>query len=134
MKTTIVWGLILIVSIMEANAQNQIVRKELLDVSIGKREISSVKIVEIAFEAGQKAPYHRHPCPVIGQIISGTCLVQIEGEDPQVLKAGDVFYEPAETLVIHFDNYSETEPMKFVAYYLVNNQKELVELLEKKGR
>jgi quercetin dioxygenase-like cupin family protein len=119
-------------AIMDTNAQNRITRNELLDVNIGKREISSIKVVEIEFQAGQKAPYHQHPCPIVGQIISGTCLVQIEGKDPQVLKPGDPFYEPAKTPVIHFDNYSETESMKFVAYYLTNGEKDLIEILPTK--
>lgn len=132
MKTKIVLVLILIASIMEANAQNKIVRNELQNISIGKREISSVKIVEIEFQAGQEAPLHKHPCPIVGQILSGTCLVQIEGEKPQVLKSGDTFYEPANTPIIHFDNYSETEPMKFIAYYLTSGEKDLIEILETK--
>ncbi len=114
---------------MEANAQNQIVRNELLTAVVGKREVSAVKIVEIEFPAGQKAPYHKHPCPIIGQIISGTCLIQIEGENPQILRPGEAFYEPAERPIIHFDNYSEKEPMKFVAYYLTNGEKELIDIL-----
>lgn len=130
MKTKIATVLFFIVSIMEANAQNNIVRNELQNINIGKREVSSIKIVEIEFQAGQKAPLHEHPCPIIGQIVSGTCLVQIEGEEPQILKSGDTFYEPAETPIIHFDNYSETEPMKFIAYYLTNGEEELIEILE----
>ncbi|WP_338356495.1 cupin domain-containing protein [Yeosuana marina] len=132
MKTKIVLAILLIISIMEINAQTLVKRNELSNVNVGKREISSVKIVEIEFQAGQKAPLHKHPCPIVGQIISGTCLVQIEGEKPQVLKSGDTFYESAETPVIHFDNHSETEPMKFVAYYLTNGEKDLIEMLETK--
>jgi quercetin dioxygenase-like cupin family protein len=118
---------------MDTNAQNKVTRNELLTVTVGKREISRVKIMEIELLAGQKAPYHQHPCPIVGRIVSGTCLVQIEGESPQILKQGDTFYEPAETHVIHFDNYSETEPMKFVAYYLTNGEKDLIEILPGKN-
>jgi len=117
---------------METNAQNNINRKELLNAVIGERTISSVKVVEIEFSAGQKAPYHKHPCPVVGTIIAGTCLVQVEGKEPQILKAGDAFYEPADTPIVHFDNYSETEPMRFVAYYLSHEEKELTEILQVK--
>jgi quercetin dioxygenase-like cupin family protein len=129
------FGLIstLIVSIMDTNAQNKIVRNELLNVNVGKREISYVKIVEIEFQAGQKAPYHKHPCPIVGQVMSGSCLIQIEGEEPKVLKSGDTFYEPAKTPVIHFDNCSDTEPMKFIAYYLTNGEKDLIEILPEKN-
>lgn len=125
-------GLTLMLLSMETNAQDNMNRKELLNAVIGDRTISSVKIVEIEFSAGQKAPYHKHPCPVVGTIIAGTCLVQVEGKEPQILKAGDAFYEPADTPIVHFDNYSETEPMRFVAYYLSHEEKELTEILQLK--
>jgi hypothetical protein len=48
------------------------------------------------------------------------------------LKAGDAFYEPADTPILHFDNYSEKEPMKFIAYYLTNGEDELIEILHTK--
>ena len=124
--------IVLMILFMEANAQNKVVRKKLLNVHIEERTVSEVKIVEIEFTAGQKAPLHKHPCPVIGSIVQGVCLVQIEGEPAKVLKAGDAFYEPANTPIIHFDNNSEKEPMKFIAYYLLNDEKELIELLPNK--
>ncbi len=115
--------------VMNADAQNAITRHEILDTNIGARIISAVKIVEIEFPAGQKAPYHKHPCPVIGTIVSGTCLVQVEGEPAKVLKAGEAFYEPADTPIVHFDNNSDSEKMKFIACYLVNGEKDLIEIL-----
>jgi quercetin dioxygenase-like cupin family protein len=117
---------------MDTNAQNKIVRTDLLNIRFGKRIVSDVKIVEIEFPAGQKAPYHKHPCPVIGSIVSGSCLIQVEGEPAKVINAGDAFYEPADIPIIHFDNNSEKEPMKFIAYYLLNGEKELIELLPEK--
>ncbi|WP_237390385.1 cupin domain-containing protein [Fulvivirga sediminis] len=134
MKTKIALVLILVGSIMEINAQNKIVRNELQNINVEKREVSLIRIVEIEFQAGQNAPLHNHPCPIVGQIVSGTCLVQIDGENPQFLKSGDTFYEPANTQIIHFDNYSQTEPMKFIAYYLTNGEKDLTEILETKEK
>ena len=119
---------------METMAQNEIKRKELSSIDIGKREISSVKVVEIEFPAGQKAPLHKHPCPVMGTIVEGQCRVQVEGEPAKILKAGEVFFEPAGTPIVHFDNYSETEPMKFIAYYLTNGEDELIEMLHTKQK
>ncbi|HPF50171.1 MAG TPA: cupin domain-containing protein [Draconibacterium sp.] len=134
MKTKIVLVLTLIISVMETMAQNEIKRKELSSIDIGKREISSVKVVEIEFPAGQKAPLHKHPCPVIGTIVEGQCRVQVEGEPAKILKAGEAFFEPADTPIVHFDNYSETEPMKFIAYYLTNGEDELIEMLHTKQK
>ena len=118
--------------VMGTNAQNQIKRNELLNAKIGQRTVSEVRIVEIEFPAGQKAPYHKHPCPVLGSIITGTCLIQVEGENPKILKAGEAFYEPANRPILHFDNFSDTEPMKFTAYYLSNGELNLTELLPEK--
>ncbi len=124
--------IVLITLLMNANAQNKMVRKELLNAPIGKQAISSVKIVEVEFQAGQKGAYHQHPCPVVGYIVSGVCLLQVEGEPAQVLKAGDAFFEPAGTPIAHFDNYSDKEPMKFTAYYLLNGEMDLIEMLPPK--
>ncbi|WP_211212018.1 cupin domain-containing protein [Flexithrix dorotheae] len=114
--------------------QGKITRKTLLDVSFPQRNVSLIKIVEVELPVGQKAPIHQHPCPVLGQIISGTCLMEVEGEESRVLQAGEAFYEPAGRPIIHFDNLSEEEPLKFVAYYLTNGERNLIEMLEVKKR
>ncbi len=134
MKTKITLVLILIISIMETMAQNEIKRKELSSIDIGKSEVSLIKVDEIEFPAGQKAPLHKHSCPVIGSIVEGQCLVKVEGEPAKILKAGEAFFEPADTPIVHFDNYSETEPMKFIAYYLTNGEDELIEMLHTKKK
>lgn len=127
--TTSLFYLLLINISMNVNAQPKMQRRELLNTLIEKRTVSSVNAVEIEFPAGQKGPYHKHPCPVFGIIISGNCLLQVEGESKQILGPGDAFYEPAKTPILHFDNHSETEPLKFVAYYLMNDEKELIQML-----
>jgi len=38
-------------------------------------------------------------------------------------------YEPADTIIARFDNASPTEPMKFIAYYLLASNEPLIELL-----
>jgi len=113
-------------------SQTQIVRNELLTADIKSKTVSEINIMEINFPSGQKAAYHKHPCPVVGYIVSGKILLQVEGDSAKVLKAGDAFYEPAETPIIHFDNYSETAPASFIAFYLTDKEKELIELLPQK--
>ncbi|WP_439879672.1 cupin domain-containing protein [Pontibacter sp. MBLB2868] len=114
---------------LQAAAQNQISRTDLLHAKLQEQTVSSVKVVEIEFQGGQKGPSHRHPCPVVGYIVSGTCIMQVEGAPAQILKAGEAFYEPANTPIVYFNNYSKSEPLKFIAYYLLNGNQELVELL-----
>jgi quercetin dioxygenase-like cupin family protein len=107
-----------------------IIRRPLLTASLGERRVTRVEVREISFRPGQRTPRHLHPCPVVGYIAEGTALYQREDESaPQLLQAGAAFYEPADAVVLHFDNASETEPMRFIAYYLLDGEQELIELL-----
>jgi quercetin dioxygenase-like cupin family protein len=129
MKTQIMWVAVLLASLSHAYGQGKIARKELMNVKLERREITGVEVVNIEFPAGQKAPLHKHPCPVVGQITSGVCILQVEGKEAQILKTGDSFYEPANTPILHFDNQSGSAAMTFTAYYLTNGEKSVVELL-----
>ncbi len=126
-------GVLLLCMAMETTTHPPMKRKDLLQTNFKSRLITSVKIVEVEFPAGQKGPYHKHPCPVMGYIVEGSCLLQVEGEPPRILKAGEAFYEPAETPILHFDNYSDTMPLKFVAHYLLNGEKELIKIIPQKN-
>lgn len=72
---------------------------------------------------------HRHPCPVISYVVEGTIRFQIRGEKIQIIRAGQICYEPAGAIIEHFDNASDGAPAKFIPYYLLNGQKELIEML-----
>lgn len=112
-------------------AQN-IQRKDLLTAHTGNHAITRAEIKSVILAPAQKAGYHLHPCPVIGYIVSGTVLFQVEGEAPQTLHAGDAFYEPANQPVLHFDNASDSEPLHFIANYLINNETEIITMLPAK--
>jgi quercetin dioxygenase-like cupin family protein len=110
-------------------ATSAIVRKPLLNVSLGIKTVTSVDVREITFAPGQKTGRHKHPCPVIGFVAEGGAVLEVEGEAPQQLPAGSSFYEPAESIILCFDNASSTASMKFIAHYLLNGKQELIEML-----
>ena len=110
-------------------SQQTIVRKELLCASLGTRTVSTVDVREIVFVPGQQTGRHSHPCPVLGYIAEGTAFMQIEGRELQSLPTGAAFHEPAGTVIARFDNASQTEPMKFIAYYLLTAGEPLIEML-----
>jgi quercetin dioxygenase-like cupin family protein len=112
------------------NAQPPIVRKQLMLAHFDARPISRVDIREINLAPDQKGPLHKHPCPVVGYIVSGTIYFQVKGDSARILKAGDPFYEPANTVITHFDNASPTAPAKFVLNYLMNTEKQFIILLD----
>ncbi|MBN8854609.1 MAG: hypothetical protein BGO55_22010 [Sphingobacteriales bacterium 50-39] len=111
-------------------AENTIIRRHVLTADTGTRTITSVQAHEIHFAPGQKGGLHFHPCPVTGYIIEGTAMLQVDGEGEQVLPAGSAFFEPADARILHFDNHSDTEPMVFVAFYLLNGEQKLIEMLD----
>jgi quercetin dioxygenase-like cupin family protein len=106
-----------------------IIRRELLRASVGSRSVSSVDVREIAFAPGQQTGRHQHPCPVVGYVAEGSAILQIEGREPQSLPTGSAFHEPAQTVIARFDNASQTEPLKFIAYYLLTADEPLIEML-----
>ncbi len=110
--------------------QQTIQRRQLLNVFLGNRAVTSVDIREITLEPGQIADRHLHPCAVVGYIAKGIAIYQIEGEAIQTLPAGSAFYEPADTVIAKFGNASDSLPMIFIAFYLLDGDQELIKMLE----
>lgn len=123
---------ILLISITIVNAQNTVIRKQIKDIRFDARPVSHVDVREISLAPGQAGPLHKHPCPVVGYIISGSALYQAKGQASIILKAGDAFYEPANVVITHFDNASKTEPLHFVINYLMDKEKDFIILLDNK--
>lgn len=110
--------------------KSQIVRRPLLTAEIGARKVTRVEVREIAFEPNQKTGRHKHPCPVISYVVKGTALVQEEGGPVREIRAGESVYEPADIVIARFDNASSTQPMRFIAHYLLSGDQPLIEMLE----
>lgn len=106
----------------------KIFRKPLLHVSLGSASITDVDVREITFGPYQRTGLHRHPCAVIGYVAEGTAVLEVQGQPPQQLPAGSSFYEPADAVILRFDNASSV-PLKFIAHYLLNGKQELIEML-----
>ena len=83
----------------EPHDRATIIRKPLLTALLGPRGrlCGRVEVKEITFEPGQKTGLHLHKIPVVGYIAAGEFLFQVEGKPAKRLKAGDAFYEPADT-------------------------------------
>jgi quercetin dioxygenase-like cupin family protein len=109
-----------------------IVRVQLLDAALeGRPEIGQVRGARIELAPGQAAGRHRHPCDVVGYVAAGAIRFQVEGEDEQILRAGDAFHEPAGAPIAHFDNASTDEPATFIAFYLLTpGEDRLIEMLD----
>jgi quercetin dioxygenase-like cupin family protein len=74
-----------------------------------------VEIRRIRMPAGRAAGPHVHNGPVFGNIVEGRVLFQVEGGEEIVLRPGDVFYEPADVPIAHFDALDAD--VTFLAYF-----------------
>jgi len=115
----------------EMPAANTVQRHDLLTAVLGNSQVvDRVEIKRIELVPGQATGPHRHPCPVVGHILSGSIRFQIEGRPAKTLRAGDAFFEPANLRIRSFDNSSARKPATFVAYYLLGDgDREIIEML-----
>ena len=94
------------------------------------RTVAKVPAVRIGFSPGQPTARHLHPMPVIGYVLSGEFIVQVEGGEPRRFRTGEVVYEPANTIIERYDNASSSEPAVLIAFYLSSEgQAELIRML-----
>ncbi|MCH6258631.1 cupin domain-containing protein [Puniceicoccaceae bacterium K14] len=113
-------------------SQSPVIRKELLSAALLEVEnVSRIEIKEITLTKRVTDIAHMHPCPVIGQILEGSIVFQIEDGEEIVLNEGDAFYEPANTEITRFDNLGPG-PAKFLACYLLSKDDgNLIQMLNK---
>jgi quercetin dioxygenase-like cupin family protein len=104
-------------------------RKEILAAVLNDRLVTSARVHEIRMRPGQHTGRHVHPCAVLGYVVEGTAVYKIEGQATQTLPAGSAFYEPADAVIADFGNASESEPMTFIAFYLLSGEQELIRIL-----
>jgi quercetin dioxygenase-like cupin family protein len=110
-------------------SQSTIVRRPLLSADLNNKSVTRVDVREIIFEPGQETGLHKHPCPVFGYIAAGEAVLEVQGEPAQKLPTGSAFYEPAGKVIARFDNASPCEKMRFICYYLLEGEQELIEML-----
>ncbi len=104
-------------------------RTELLVADLPSRALTQVHAHDIVFRPGETSSPHTHASPVFGYIVQGQALLEIAGQRPQVLPQGSAFFEPADTLILRFDNASQSEPLQFVAFYFLNGKQEFMHML-----
>ena len=133
MNKIVLFILLIISSCCTSMEKKNVARTNLLSIQLREKQgLSKVEIKKVVIPVNGKAEYHLHPCPVVGHIVSGTLLFQIEGEKPQLIKAGEAFYEPKNKPILHFDNASDSESLVFIAYYLIEECEDLIVLLPEK--
>jgi quercetin dioxygenase-like cupin family protein len=100
-----------------ADAQ-PVVREVVLDARFDRiKNTARVEVRRIRLLPGVAVGVHVHNTPVVGNILAGSVIYQIEGEPERVLRAGDVFYEPEDARIARFD--AQDDGATFLGYFLV---------------
>ncbi|MFI8896410.1 cupin domain-containing protein [Streptomyces paradoxus] len=74
-----------------------------------------VEVRRIQMLAGHAPGRHIHNGPVVGSIVEGSVLFQVEGQNEIILRPGDVFFEPAGIPIAHFD--AMDDDVTFLGYF-----------------
>ncbi len=109
------WG------IPDLNAQQPgFTRKMLQDQNLSAHDRHAVQVIA-EFAPGMAAGKHTHPGEELGYVLEGTLLLEIEGEAPRTLKAGESFFVPAGRP--HDGKNVGSGPAKVLATYVVETGK-----------
>ncbi|HXM81398.1 MAG TPA: cupin domain-containing protein [Burkholderiales bacterium] len=121
-KKTAVAGAVVIavVAVLGYAQQPGFTRKLLQDQNMSVQDRHAVQVLA-EFAPGGAAGKHTHPGEELGYVVEGTLLLEIAGQPPRTLKAGDVFFIEAGT--VHDGKNVGSGPAKVLATYIVEKGK-----------
>ena len=91
-------------------------RKLLQDHNLSVPERHAVQALA-EFVPGGAAGRHTHPGEELGYVVEGTLLLEVDGQPPRTLKAGDAFF--VEAGKVHEGMNKGTTPVKAIATFVV---------------
>jgi quercetin dioxygenase-like cupin family protein len=101
---------------LSSSAQAPAIKRTMLQrIDTGANQEAVTAIAEVA--AGGQSGRHFHPGTESGYILEGEGVLEIEGEQPRNVKAGDSFAIPART--VHNAKVSGSAPLKVISTYVV---------------
>jgi quercetin dioxygenase-like cupin family protein len=88
--------------------------------------IDRVEVHSITFQPTQQTGRHSHPGGVVGYVVDGDILFEIDGQPTTRLHNGSAFYEPPGVVIVRFDNASDTATATFIAFYPLTGDQALI--------
>ena len=95
-------------------------RKMLQDQDVSVSDRHAVQVVA-EFAPGAAAGKHTHPGEELGYVLEGTLQLEVAGQPPRTLNAGEAFFIPAG--VVHDGKNIGAGPAKVLATYVVEKGK-----------
>jgi quercetin dioxygenase-like cupin family protein len=73
-------------------------------------------MLTVEYPPGAIEPVHRHNAQAFVYVLEGSVVMQVKGQAPVTLKAGDTFYEGNEDVHLVGRNASQASPARFVVF------------------
>lgn len=80
-------------------------------------ERQEVRVFTASFKPGDRTVFHTHRFPVTVYILEGAFTLELEGQAPMIVRAGQAFVEPPNVKMTGY-NRSDTEPLRLVIFYM----------------
>src|SRR5205807_327646 len=83
------------------------------------------RVLEVTIPPGPGSTPHRHPGLVMGYVLEGVLIFAVAGGPPQLVKAGEVFYEPPNVLHTTSASAVPGRPVRFLVFFVGDTGKEI---------
>jgi quercetin dioxygenase-like cupin family protein len=97
----------------QQNVVTPLMTKELADMP-GKEAL----MLTVVYPPGGKDPVHRHNAHAFVYVLEGTVVMQLKGQQPVTLSAGQSFYEGPDDVHVVGKSASSTKPAKILVVLL----------------
>jgi len=77
-------------------------------------------MLTVDYAPGGSDPIHRHNASVFVYVLKGSITMQVKGGAPVTLKEGQSFFEGPNDVHLVGRNASQTEPARFLAFFVKN--------------
>lgn len=84
-----------------------------------------VSVVKITSAPAATTGAHQHPGPIFAYLLKGEVESQVDPGEPQVYRAGEMFYEPPMHTHRIYRNLSKTEPAELLVFHVREKGKSL---------
>jgi quercetin dioxygenase-like cupin family protein len=92
--------------------------KELFAIDLADYAGKEGRMLEVSYPPGARDMIHRHDAHAFVYVLEGQIVMQLKGQPPVTLKAGQTFYEGPTDVHVVGRNASNTEPARFVVVLL----------------
>lgn len=80
-------------------------------------------MLTVEYPPGGASLPHRHDAHVFVYVLEGSLVMQVDGQEPVTLKAGETFYESPGDVHRQSANASTTAPAKFLVFFVKDKGK-----------